>query len=378
MNFNEGINKLTWPADAIEQEIADVTTAERFLHKNLPELLLAIKHGNDELIQSVGAGVPEMPDLAYRVSVICLARMALRHGSLSDATLAYHNERHLLDVLDHLRMIIGYQNQQPVESDPKASLHNIGPITCLCLSLFAATHDVRQSKKGGDDDGIGHSERASADEAIRVVKQAGLQPQQHPGIFQLLRWMIYGSTFFVRTMTFNSGVVEPGALAPLIADNIIQQDVVMKPFTARHSAELVLLATDIDTANVAEPIDQYALQSVKMCQEAHHGKNIASDDQQISRSVLAFLTSGQQQYFFRQQRFYSVMAQSALSVPKQQTGELLKQVITWMQQNFSDADSGAGSSLPSGQVMMQAFLDQAVQLSKGLANQSTQPTLSGN
>lgn len=374
MNFTETINQSTWPADAIEQEIPDIEAAEVFLRKNLPDVLSAVKWGNDELIKRVGAGVPEMPDLAYRVSVLCLARMALRHGSLAQATLAYHNERHPLDVLDHLHMIISYQKQLPPQPNPKVSLHHVGPISCLCLSLFAATHDVRQSLKGGDGDGIGHNERASADEAIRVLKQAGLQPQQHAGIFQLLRWMIYGSTFFARTTPLKSDVVEPGALAPLVAEKILRQDVVMGPFSARHAAELVMLATDIDTANVAESIDHYAQQSVKMCREAHHGKEIASDDQQISRSVLAFLTGGQQQYFFHQQRFYSVMALRALSLPKQRTGESLKQIITWMQENFSESDS----SLPSGQVIMQAFWDQANHLaSKSTDQHAGQPASTG-
>ncbi len=382
MNFTEDINEMTWPEDDVEQEISDFAIAERLLEKKLPELLVAIKRGNEELLDSVGAGVTEMPDLAYRVSVIGLARMALRHGSLADNSLAYHNERHLVDVLDHLRMIIHYQNQQPAKTNPQASLHHIGPVSCLCLSLFAATHDIRQSQKAVDDDGIGHSERASADEALRILKQAGLRPQQYSGIFQLLRWMIYGSTFFVQTKKFNSGVVEPGALAPLVGENILRQGVVMDPFSARHSAELVSLATDIDTANVAEPINQYARQSVNICQEVHQGRDFASTDQQLSRSILNFLTNGQQQYFFHQQRFYSVMAQKALNAPKQQTGELLKQLITWMQQHFlgttADSDSEINSLLPNGQVIMQAFLDKA----ERLAGESTrsfieQPVFAG-
>lgn len=382
MNFTEGINEMTWPEDDVEQQVPDFASAEKLLDKNLPKLLAAIKQGNKELIESVGAGVPEIPDLAYRAGVISLARMALRHGSLAETALAYHNERHLVDVLNHLRMIIDYQNQQPAETNSQASLHHIGPVSCLCLSLFAATHDIRQSQKAIDDDGIGHSERASADEALRILKQVGLQPQQYPGVFQLLRWMIYGSTFFVQAMTFNDGLVKPGALAPLVAENIIQQGVIMDPFSARHAAELVSLATDIDTANVAEPINQYAQQSVNICREVHQGRNFASTDQQLSRSVLNFLTNGQQQYFFHQQRFYSVMAQSALNAPKQQTGELLKQLITWMQQRFSNINSEEGaeinSSLPSGQVIMQAFLDKAECLFREPAKPFVeQPVLTG-
>ncbi len=349
-----------WPIDIVELQIPGVSEAERYLAKHLPQVLVAAKKGNAAIIRRFGAGLPDLPDTGYRAMVICLARVALRHGTLSDWHYHYHNEVHSLDVLEHLLVLTQYQ---PTGQPNNSGLHQLGPWSCLCLSLFAAAHDIWQTKSGYSPVGIGYNEHASAEETMRILVAIGLDQRRHQPLFQMLRWMIYGSTFFTGPMEFDDATLPPGALAPLVAKQIVTAGMPVGKFNAAQAAELVLLATDIDTGNVAEPIEQYARQSVRMCREAHRGINLTQTDQTSSQSVLRFLTSNQEQYFFNQQRFYSQIARAALSEAKQETGELLKQLVDWLRSRYTDGADQI-DALPVGEIIMNDFLDKAAQLGR--------------
>lgn len=353
----------TWPMDDIERRIPDVAAAEEYLSGRDVRVLQKIRERHAEVINEFGAGVAELPQTGYRVSVVCLARMSLRHGSDAERQRDYHNEGHLLDVLDQMRHISRYQPEQRLHSEPLpdegTGLRRLGPLSSLCLAVFAAAHDIRQSEIGYDDDGVGHNERASADECMRILMIAGLDYDRHRHIFQLLRWMIHGSTFYTTTQSFDVLCVQPGALAPVIASQIIERGQSIGQLSAAEAADLILLASDIDTANVAEPIDEYARQSVRMCREANRHRDLKGGDQLASHAVFEFLTSGQEQYFFRQQRFYSQLAQNAFTAAKGETGEHLKRLIQSMRDNYTADD------LPDGETLMREFLERARRLRAG-------------
>ncbi len=349
---------IDWPVDEVELQIQDAVQAEQYLTTYLPNVLQSAKRLHADIINHFGAGPADLSDAGYRVMLICLARVALRHGSMSEWSYDYHNEVHSLDVLEHVLMLAGPRPDIPNDYH---GLRQLGPISSLCLELFAATHDIWQTKSGYSVSGIGHNEHASAEEAMRILLAAGLDGQLHQPLFQLLRWMIYGSTFFARAMEFEDTAVKPGALAPVVAQQVIAGNQSVGEFNAKQAADLVLLAADIDTGNVAEPIMQYAAQSVRMCLEAHRGLDLNQTDQSTSRSVLNFLTTNQEQYFFQQQRFYSAIARHALSAAKTETGSLLKELISWLRRRYA-AQPGRSAELPAAAAIVEDFTTKAESL----------------
>lgn len=347
------INQTTqWPPDRTEQEIPGAAEAEAYLISYLPEVYRVNKECSDHLAQRYGLGIPQLPLVGYEVSVICLARIALRHGSTTSKQFDYHNEIHALDVVRHLQNLTRYNPNTQEHGD---GLHQLDALSCLCLQLFAMAHDLRQSEPGYADGGVGNNEQASAEEAMRILVSVGLNKQEHPSIFQLLWWMIQGSTFFTKSIDFSSPYKMPGALAPVIADQVASGGDV-EPFSAAQAADLILLAADIDTANVAQSIEQYAEQSLRMCRESHRSKDLTKLDQLSSHSILDFLTSGQERYFFELQRFYSRLANNAFGPSKQQTGEHLKLLIGWLRSRYE-------GDLPAGDVILNDFLSKAKEIS---------------
>ncbi len=346
--------KTVWPADSVERQIPGISEAEDYLRRHRPELLQTTRELNRELVTQFGAAIPDQPDMACQVSAVCLARVSLRHGSGTESGYAYHNETHSLEVLQQLCRIA---RQQPAgQSQP------LDALACFCLAVFAAAHDMRQTETGHGADAVGCNERASADETDRILVALGLDQDTHQAIFQLLRWMIHGSTFFSKPMDFAGFSVPLGALAPVLAGQVLEQGRTVAELSAAQAAELILLATDIDTANVATPINQYARQSARICRELHQHRDLSGADPSVNRSVLAFLTAGQEHYFFNQQSFYSQLARQALNQHKRVTGQLLQQLIAWMRAHYA-------AQPPSGEVLLQAFLAQADRLSEQPAHQ---------
>ncbi len=231
---------------------------------------------------------------------IAYARMALRNGSLSDKPRSYHNELHINDLLS--RVIYCARNES-------GQIHQQG-LALLCF--FAATHDLRQAEppKSADDDSlVGSNETASYQEALRIIELNPATTLWNNHNINLLKTMIEGSTFGSggkRSKNFFQGNLAKHLLSEQQLAN--QQD-----------EQLVLLACDIDTANVSLPINQFAASGVHIYDElvSHHNAQI---------SAWQFFSEQQKVYFFEQQAYHADLSKRLFQADKEKNTESLLQL----------------------------------------------------
>ncbi len=211
---------------------------------------------------------------------IAYARMAARNGILSESPRSYHNENHINDLL--LRIMYCADRDT-------SELDNEG---LAVLSYFAACHDLRQAeprKLDTDDSLVGANETASYQEAVRIIElDERSENLWNPHNLLLLKTMIEGSTFGSggkRSKNFFQG-----NLAKHLLDQL--------QFKNNKDSQLVLLACDIDTANVSLPIEQFAESAIHIYDElvSHQNADI---------SAHFFFCQQQQIYFFEQQQFHA-------------------------------------------------------------------------
>jgi len=211
--------------------------------------------------------------------VVAYARMALRNGTLSQSPRSYHNERHINDLL--LRVIYCSEHAQGHISKEGMAL----------LSMFSACHDLRQAeaqKPSSDNSLVGANEMASFEEAIRIIKLIGISELWTEHHLLLLKTMIEGSTFGSggkRSKNFFQG-------------NLAKHLLTQLELTNTDDNELVLLACDLDTANVCLPIDQFAASAIHIFDEL-----ISHQNTQLSAHQ--FFSQQQKIYFFDQQAFHA-------------------------------------------------------------------------
>jgi len=336
-----------FPADAIERSIYELSVAESFLSAYASDLMEFARERRDSFIREFGENYQSFANKGYAASVISVARVLARHGSVAGDHYNYHDELHSLDLITHLRELY--------HSDHKFTL---SPEEWMYLAIFANAHDLRQNETGYSEDGVGNNELASADETARILADVGFDPEYQQPMFQLLRWMIHGTTFLPTTMEFGDVIIGPGAIAPFIAERIREEGHSVGELTADEAAELVLLAADIDTANVAQSIDQFTIRSGHLCRELHKMEGHASLSHETAPSVLEFLTKGQERYFFALQRFNSQMARSAFEQGKERTGKQLKELTQWAKNEFRD-QLGDSEHSPSGEKILRSYLAKA-------------------
>ncbi|MCF6300454.1 MAG: hypothetical protein L3J52_04975 [Proteobacteria bacterium] len=260
--------------------------------------------------------------------IIAYSRMALRNGILSDKPRAYHNESHINDLLERLMLCSKFKIS-----------HSISDSGWQLLSFFAATHDLRQTeprKKPIDNSLVGANETASFQEARRITKLTGLDRQWSDQQIELLKTMIHGSTFGTgrkRSINFFQG-------------NLAIQLLKNQKLLSAQDQQLVLLACDIDTANVSLSITQYANSTVKIFKElkSHQNSNIHAHE---------FFSEEQRMYFFELQQFQSEIGQYIFEPMKQKN----RNKITRLYQSIKDLDPDL-----SDQQIIQCFKNTAEQL----------------
>jgi hypothetical protein len=265
--------------DSAETRISSHQLAEDELAR-LPADHVRLKHW---LVWSdkVFNGLPWHQTLNQAMT-IAYARMALRNGSLSDNPRSYHNEYHINDLLLRI-MYCEESSSQPMAAERLA-----------LLSLFAACHDLRQAeprKPESDDSLVGANEMASFEEADRLLRSMPDQGLWTGHNQLLLKTMIEGSTFGSggkRSKNFFQGNLANHLLAQL---DLPEDD-----------AQLVLLACDIDTANVSLPIEDFADSAIDIYDEL-----VSHQDADISAHE--FFSDQQQTYFFDLQAFHSELSQ---------------------------------------------------------------------
>lgn len=261
------------------------------------------------------ASQPRLSDYARRAAAACRAagverasvaaavqlgvlRMALRYGEDSADPLAYHNEGHLLELLE----------------DKLPLLLSVAPLPTLereALVLFCACHDLRQRETRRHPEApIGPNEAASMAEADRLLDAAGLED---PALRTLLRFAIAGSTFATGA---DEGQAQ-GAFAHVLGHWLDGQRPGWRNDALAPQAEhLARMAADLDTSNVASPYIDFAQSAIALAIEIQHRAGRRLDSPEAGASCLGFLGDGQERYIFALQRFASREGQAAFGTQR--------------------------------------------------------------
>lgn len=295
--------------DSVENRLSTIDQARDLIDAKLPKFkdLYSIwsnwfqQYSSDKGLAKVATDVLQ----------ISYARMALRNGSISPQPRQYHNEKHIEDLL--------YRMMAVSEFPESKSIPDYG---WSLLTIFIGCHDLRQAEAPESKTLIGNNETASYKELVRILSKADPKRSLSEKQLQLLKLMIYGSTF--GTNKDENGNVFNGNLVAYLLEQTAQYSDVDK--------EIAFLACDIDTANVSAPLAEYANSSVNVYQEI----------QEFGKTPLPakiFFSDMQEDYFFTLQSYNSKLGYLALNDLKLQNAPFIRQVskiISDLEESLSD------------------------------------------
>ena len=303
------------PPDEAERRVCDVAAARAWLGEQAAPLQALIERRRAQW-QTLAGGADDLLLIERTADALRLAcaRLALRHGRLGADFHAYHNEGHILEIcagrIDRL-----------VEA---RGLDALSLRDWCALTLFGGGHDLRQREAPDLVDGVGANERASVEEMQRILDVAGFTREREPDLYVAIELMIAGSTFDARVLpgglAWNAAdlVHNGGALADQLVHVLDRRRPGWRhdPDIA-HAQQLALIAADLDTANVADPFAQFAATAENLCREREMlaGRSLAAGESALP--VLAFLTEGQERFFFELHRFQSALGRSAFAAAKE-------------------------------------------------------------
>lgn len=344
-------------ADRVETEIPDLAAARVVIGARGAELDRMLGDRFATASQFAAAAVIQVErDLIARTDAalhIAYARLGLRHGSFGNDWHAYHNEGHILEILDwRLGRLLACSASRDL------SLRDI-----CALMLFAAGHDLRQREVSDVVDQVGANERASIDETLRILDDCGFSRERDADLYLALELMIAGSTFNVqrpagaRLLNPAELVHASGALAPELPSVLDVRGITWRD-DARiaHALDLALIAADLDTANVAEPFDRLIDSSERLCREREMLSNRSLDASESAQPVLRFLSDGQESFFFTQHCFNSPLGSAAFAQGKQDNAEKLRAVCNALRTRM------ATSPPANGNAVIAAFRDAAASI----------------
>lgn len=307
--------------DAIEQRVHDLDSAHRVLDRHVPENFEWLRRWQRHSAERFEFA--DWVEQAHAAITICLARIALRNGSAAEFHRCFHDEQHLFDLLGRVDR-----------------LHCCAPLAFsdyIALALFCAGHDLRQDLSEPDGEGgsagVGRNERASAAELERILEGVGLDSHGHAPMRAVVRQMIHGSAFHARAFVYRGRKYPGGALAPALVEELDNTPGAGGVFSSGR-LELVLLAADIDTGNVADPFEIYIDRAVRLCRENFALRGSPELDTGTAVGVYRFLTEEQERYFFALQRFHSGAAKACFQADKEANGVKLKALTAAMRARY--------------------------------------------
>ena len=313
----------SFPPDQVELDLPDIAAA-RAVAGPLLQPLDAVLEKRAHQLAPLRTSVADAQSLLSRCDDairIAYVRLALRHGSLGDDFHAYHNEGHILDILDGR---IG----RLIETH---GIFVLGLREWCALNLFAGCHDLRQREEAAYQAGVGANERASIEETFRLLDACGFSRTADADLYRALDLMIAGSTFDARPppggAAFNAAelVQSGGAMAAQLAQKLDKHSPGWREDAGMVQAHaLALVAADLDTANVAEPFVRFAGSAENLCLEREMLCQRDLDASPSAKPVLDFLTDGQQRFFFELHRFNSELGKSTFGGAKQGNADRLK------------------------------------------------------
>lgn len=304
----------SFPADAVERQLPDVASAQQLVASRRPDFAELLAARRERLLGAFGYGLQEALERTERALALGLARFGVRHGSWGSDYHHYHNENHALEVLDGR---LGRLMDQ-------IGLDALGASDWLALSLFSTCHDLRQRESIDFRHPIGNNEAASIAESARILALAGFEPQRDRAVFLALELMVAGSTFDARpappVLDYNPAevVASGGALAPKLP---LLLDAERPGWRADpdllRAVELAQIASDLDTANVGEPLVWLAESASRLCQEREMRSGRKLDAADSGPPCVGFLSDGQERYFFELHRFCSDPGRATFAAVKQ-------------------------------------------------------------
>jgi hypothetical protein len=344
-----------FPPDTVEEQIPDLDTAERMLADKDPSFLRYVQLRRQQFERTFGEDYEAFLDHAQTALLIAYARFAVRHGTWGDDVHQYHNEGHAVEILadriNYLCERAGYDRLQPTD--------------WVLLTLFAAMHDLRQRQPPDMEALIGTNERASIDECHRILTESGFDPVADKPYYDDLEMMIAGSTFNVQAKT-NPNISPPeaasscGAVAPMLVLELEQSTPDWKEDPdLRRRVRLTLIASDLDTANVSEPVIKFARSAVRLCKEIEFRNKRDVNSEESAKPVLFFLTVGQEAYFFDLHEFDSELGKEILGAMKEKNSPLIRQLCDHIRDTFGEVPEPG----VTGQMIIDEFMHKASEIS---------------
>ncbi len=326
-----------YPADAVERAVPDAASARAQVAVRAPALLDALEARRRQLTGLASGSDDALLDRCAAAVTLAYARLALRHGSWGTDFHAYHNEQHVLE-------IFAARIGRLIDA---AGIAALGFRDWLQLGLFAACHDLRQRELPCHYAGVGANERASSEEAVRILDACGFDRVRDADFYLGIELAIAGSTFDARQPQteqddFNSAQIlhSGGALAAKLAQKL-DKHVPRWQSDARlvHAHALALIAADLDTANVADPFTGFVETGIALCLEREMRCRRSPDDPDAAGPVLGFLTDGQERFFFELHRFNSALGRHAFGAAKEANAGRLRALTAVLRETIA-ADGG--------------------------------------
>lgn len=338
-----------FPPDEVERRLPDPASARNLLreHDARLEAALARRFTQWRPFATDAADVTLIENTIEAVR-LGYARLGLRHGRFGDDFHPYHNEGHVLEILDgRLGRLI--------------ATHGIAalPLRHWCaLALFAACHDLRQAERSEFAAGVGANERASIEETGRLLDACGFSREADVDLYVALDLMISGSTFDARkpddSLVYNAAewVQAGGALAAKLDQKLDKH----RPGWREDrflvdGQQLALVAADLDTANVAEPFASFATSAANLCAEREMISGRSLDAPESAAPTLEFLTTGQEQFFFDLHRFCSAPGLAAFAPMKQDNAPKLRSLVARMRKRAAE-----GVAMTDGRQVLAEFV----------------------
>ena len=337
----------TFRADAVELAVPDVAAAHALVRLHRPDVDVLLAQRRARLLAAFG---PQHADLLARgddAQCLALARLGTRHGSWGNDFHHYHNENHALEVLDNrLGRLLDHLG--------------VNALACqdwLALALFATCHDLRQREHGDLTLPVGNNEAASIAETSRILLLAGFDPVRDRGVFVALELMIAGSTFDARPAPPHAVLLPPdaavrgGPLAPNL-DRLLDNESPgwRDDADITHGLKLARIASDLDTANVAEPLLWLAESASRLCLEREMRAGRSLDDPASAAPCASFLGDGQARYFFDLHRFCSDAGRDTFDATKQANAAPLRAIADTMRSTW-----GAPAPDATGRQVLEHF-----------------------
>lgn len=332
--------------DLFEHQVGDLDSACRVMDRHMPEHFDRLRSWQRQTAQLFGREFSDLIEKAADAITLCLARIVLRNGSAAEVHRYFHDEQHPFDLMERVRRLY--------TCAPTTLAH----LDYIALAIFAAGHDLRQDLRGLDPDGVGRNERASAEELERILDCVGIDARAHGPMRTVLRQMIYGTTFHTRTFSYQGHKYHGGVLAPALVEYLQSQPAAASEALSPHQINLVLLATDVDTGNVADPFVLFVDRGVRLCREIFALTGRTKLDTDTAVEVYSFLTGEQERYLFVLQQFHASATRDCFQADKEANGVKLRALTAAMRARYESVLARPGHDV-TGEQVISSYIDLA-------------------